>query len=74
MARLKPLPFREVARKLRAAGFVEIGQHGSHVKFVRSPLEGVRVAIVPHHLEVRMGTLRSILNQAGLTPEEFDNL
>ena len=74
MARLKVLAFREVARKLRAAGFVEAGQHGSHVKFVRTLPEGTRVAIVPHHAEVRLGTLRSILNQAGLTPEEFDNL
>ena len=74
MARLKPLPFREVARRLRAAGFVEVGQRGSHVKFIRSSQEGTRVAVVPRHPEVRMGTLRSILNQAGLTPEEFENL
>jgi len=27
------LPFREVRRKLEAAGFVEVGQTGSHIKF-----------------------------------------
>jgi len=29
---MKPLPFREVKRKLEAAGFTEAGQTGSHVK------------------------------------------
>jgi len=74
LARLKLLPFREVKRKLLAAGFIEVTQRGSHVKFMRSTPEGTRVAIVPRHSEVRLGTLRSVLNQAGLTPEESDNL
>ena len=74
MARLRPLAYREVRRKLEAAGFAEHSQRGSHVKFVRPDPEGVRVVIVPRHSEVRVGTLRSILNQAGLTPEEFERL
>jgi len=33
------------------------------------------VAIVPRHsANVPTGTLRSILNQAGLTPDEFERL
>ena len=71
---LRPLPYREVRRKLLAAGFVEISQRGSHVKFARFTRDGTYVAIVPHHREVPRGTLRSIINQAGLTPEEFDQL
>ena len=74
MARLRPLPYREVRRKLEVAGFVEHSQRGSHVKFVRTDPEGARVVIVPRHSEVRVGTLRSILNQAGLTPDEFERL
>jgi len=35
LARLRPLPFREVKRRLELAGFVEESQKGSHVKFVR---------------------------------------
>ncbi|MGD0500247.1 MAG: type II toxin-antitoxin system HicA family toxin [Bryobacteraceae bacterium] len=35
MGRLKPQPFRKVKRRLEAAGFVEVSQKGSHVKFVR---------------------------------------
>ncbi|MGD0868048.1 MAG: type II toxin-antitoxin system HicA family toxin [Bryobacteraceae bacterium] len=35
MGRLKPERFREVKRRLESVGFVEAGQKGSHVKFVR---------------------------------------
>ena len=71
---MKPLPFREVKRKLQAAGFAEASQSGSHVKFARTTDEGTRTAIVPKHKEIAAGTLRSILRQAGLTESEFHNL
>jgi predicted RNA binding protein YcfA (HicA-like mRNA interferase family) len=71
---LKPLPYREVKRKLEAAGFKTASQKGSHVKFVRQTYEGTRTTIVPRHREVAVGTLRSIVRQAGLTPEDFERL
>lgn len=75
MGRLKPATYSVVRRKLSAAGFSEISQKGSHVKFIKVTPEGVRTAIVPHHSEdIPLGTLRSILNQAGLTPDEFAKL
>lgn len=74
MARLRPLPYREVARKLRAAGFAEVSQRGSHVKFAKTTAAGTRTATVPRHREVVVGTLRSVLNQAGLSVDEFDRL
>jgi predicted RNA binding protein YcfA (HicA-like mRNA interferase family) len=74
LAPLRPLPYREVRRKLEAAGFIKTSQKGSHVKFVRHTDEGVRTAIVPRHREVTVGTLRSILRQAGMDPDEFERL
>ena len=71
---LKPLPYREVKRRLESAGFIEVSSKGSHVKFIRQTEQGVRVVIVPHHREVVVGTLRSILRQAGLSPDEFEAL
>jgi predicted RNA binding protein YcfA (HicA-like mRNA interferase family) len=71
---LRPLPYREVKRKLEAAGFVETSQKGSHVKFVKTTQAGVLTAIVPQHREVTPGTLRSVLRQAALTDEEFGEL
>jgi len=68
---LNPLPYRKVERRLRAAGFVPVATHGSHVKFVRETPRGTRAVIVPHHPEIAVGTLRSVVRQAGLTVAEF---
>lgn len=70
----KPYTFKEIKRKLEKAGFVEVSQKGSHVKFAKQTDSGKRTAIVPKHTEVAHGTLRSILRQAGLTSEEFESL
>jgi predicted RNA binding protein YcfA (HicA-like mRNA interferase family) len=69
---LKPLPYREVKRKLETAGFEEVSQKGSHVKFAKSTDEGTRTAIVPCHREITIGTLSSILRQAGISAEDFE--
>ena len=71
-ARLRPLPYREVKRRLEAAGFIETSQKGSHVKFVRRSETTVDTAIVPKKLEVAIGTLRSILSQAHIDPDDWD--
>jgi predicted RNA binding protein YcfA (HicA-like mRNA interferase family) len=63
-----------VRRRLNAAGFKQVSQRGSHIKFVRSDEAGLHVVIVPNHKEIAVGTLRSILRQAGLTLEQFENL
>jgi predicted RNA binding protein YcfA (HicA-like mRNA interferase family) len=75
LGRLKPATYRQVCRKLNAAGFTETSQKGSHVKFAKVTSAGTRIAIVPRHSkDIPLGTLRSILNQAGLTPDEFATL
>jgi predicted RNA binding protein YcfA (HicA-like mRNA interferase family) len=70
----RPLPYREVKRKLEAAGCEEVSQRGSHVKFIKQTDQGIRIVIVPRHREVAAGTLRSILRQASLTWDEFEGL
>ncbi|MGH3442838.1 MAG: type II toxin-antitoxin system HicA family toxin [Nitriliruptorales bacterium] len=62
---------REVIAALRRAGFEVVSQRGSHVKLRN---EQGRTVIVPDHREIARGTMRSILRQAGLTPQEFDRL
>jgi predicted RNA binding protein YcfA (HicA-like mRNA interferase family) len=71
---LKPLPYREVKRRLEAVVLGEVSQKGSHVKFAKSTDEGTRTAIAPRHREITIGTLGSILRQAGITVEEFEGL
>ena len=72
MGRLKPEPFREVKRRLLAAGFAEVSQKGSHVKFVRRLGSILDTAIVPRKQEIPVGTLRSILQQAHITLEDWE--
>jgi predicted RNA binding protein YcfA (HicA-like mRNA interferase family) len=59
---------------LSLAGFVEISQKGSHVKFMRRIGQTADIAIVPRKNEIPVGTLRSILSQAHIDPEEWDTL
>ena len=57
-----------VVRALERAGYQQVSQRGSHVKLRNA---AGRTVIVPMHGEIRFGTLRSILRQAGLSVEEF---
>jgi predicted RNA binding protein YcfA (HicA-like mRNA interferase family) len=70
---LSPLSFRQVDRRLRAAGYAVVATHGSHVKYLRADDE-TRMVIVPRHSTIAIGTLRSIVRQAGLTVAEFERL
>jgi predicted RNA binding protein YcfA (HicA-like mRNA interferase family) len=74
LGRLKPEPFREVKRRLELVGFVEASQKGSHVKFVRRAGQVVDTAIVPKKHEIPVGTLRSILSQAHISPDDWEKL
>jgi predicted RNA binding protein YcfA (HicA-like mRNA interferase family) len=74
LGRLKPLPFREIKRRLEAVGFVEASQKGSHVKFVRKSGDVIDTAIVPRKHEVPVGTLRSILSQAHIEADDWEKL
>ena len=70
----RPLPYREVKRKLESAGFTEVSQRGSHVKVIKQTALGIRITVVPRHREIAAGTLRSILRQAELSWDEFEQL
>lgn len=65
----KRLGSTEVIRVLEQHGFMLVAQKGSHCKYKHA---GGRVAIVPHPRKVLpIGTTRSIIRQAGLTPADF---
>ena len=61
----------ETVRVLRRLGFVPIRQRGSHMVLRKQMPDGELGCVVPLHKELALGTLRSILRQAGVTPEEF---
>ncbi|MGD9568590.1 MAG: type II toxin-antitoxin system HicA family toxin [Sedimentibacter sp.] len=61
---LKPI---EIINCLKKFGFEYKSQKGSHVKYTN----GNKTTIIPMHDEVAKGTLKSILELAGITLEDF---
>lgn len=73
MSRLPTYKPNEVIRKLRRAGFEIDHVTGSH--YILRHRDGRRVVVSYHRgRDVKRGILRAILQQAGLTTEEFRNL
>ena len=70
MARLPTdLSGRKVRAALERAGFTFMRQKGSHMILRRSnPAAWV---VVPDHRQIKPGTLRGIIADAGLTVDEF---
>ena len=72
MPNLSPMSYRKVIKKLRKLGFVfRRATGGSHEVWWNE--EKRKTCIVPHHKEVKSGTLRSIVRQGGISEREFLN-
>lgn len=64
---------QEIIRALEKIGFQKTSQKGSHAKY-KNQSSPVRVVIIPIHSEIAKGTLKSILEQANISLEDFLNL
>ena len=71
MAKLKPVSGTKVIKALSKVGFQVVGRKGSHVRLKRKLPDSVYIVIVPLHPEIKKGTLKSILRQAGLSENEL---
>jgi predicted RNA binding protein YcfA (HicA-like mRNA interferase family) len=67
MPKLPRTSAERIIRALESLGFVAVRQRGSHVVLRR----GERGCVVPMHKEIAVGTLRGILRQAGISPDQF---
>jgi len=63
----------QIIKVLRAAGFEDAPKRGkgSHIAMVKRDPQKTRLVIIPDRKTIPKGTLRAILEQAGLTREEF---
>jgi predicted RNA binding protein YcfA (HicA-like mRNA interferase family) len=73
LTRLPALSGREVVKALSQIGYELDRQRGSHM-ILRHREPPFRRLVVPDHKEIRRGTLRAIIRQAGLTVTEFLDL
>lgn len=70
---MKPLSYREVIKKARKAGFVfRRNTGGTHEIWWNEAKR--KTCVIPHHHDVKAGTLRRIIGQMGLSEYEFNKL
>ncbi len=72
MTRLPVVSGRDLVRALAKLGFVLDRQKGSHLILFRP--DPPTTLSVPDHRELDRGTLRSLLRQAGISPDELSRL
>ena len=65
---LKP---KEVSRALEKAGFVFIRQKGSHKIYIK---DKIAFTLPWHNKDMKIGTIKNIIKQSRLTPQEFLDL
>jgi predicted RNA binding protein YcfA (HicA-like mRNA interferase family) len=68
------LTARDVIRALVRAGFKESRTSGSHCRLVHATDPARKLTVSVHSGDLKRGTLRAIVAQAGLTVEEFIEL
>jgi predicted RNA binding protein YcfA (HicA-like mRNA interferase family) len=74
MNRLPPAKPRRVLRALQRAGFVVHHASGSHYILKHPGKPSVRVTLPYHNRDLKRHTIEAVLEQAGLTTEEFSRL
>ena len=67
MPKLRRLSGRDAILTFEKLGFHQARKRGSHVVMRR----GSRGCVIPLHKQLAIGTLRSALRQAGVSPDEF---
>jgi predicted RNA binding protein YcfA (HicA-like mRNA interferase family) len=72
--RLPAVTARDTIRALERAGFVVSRQSGSHCRLIHSSNLARKVTVPVHGGDLKRGTLRSIIAQAGITVAEFVKL
>ncbi|MFL6798158.1 MAG: type II toxin-antitoxin system HicA family toxin [Xanthobacteraceae bacterium] len=69
--RLPSLRPKDVVRALERAGFVVARRSGSHCRLIHQSDPTRKVTLPIHSEDLKRGTLRAIIAQAGFTVAEF---
>jgi predicted RNA binding protein YcfA (HicA-like mRNA interferase family) len=72
--RLPSVKSKDVVRALERAGFVVSRTSGSHCRLIHATEPARKVTVPIHGGDLKRGTLRGIIRQAGLTVSEFIGL
>ena len=76
MTKLPVVSSKQIIKVLQKAGFEYAPKRGkgSHLAFIKKDKEKARLVIIPDRKDIPTGTLLAILDQAGLSREEFIEL
>lgn len=70
MSNIRPLSYRDVIKKLRIHGFIfRRATGGSHEIWWNDYTK--KTVVVPHHREIKSGTVKSIIKQSGIDEKDF---
>lgn len=72
--RLPALTARRVVRALERGGFRVVRTSGSHCRLIHSTDPARKITVPVHAGDLKRGTLRGIIAQAGFTVDEFLSL
>ncbi len=73
MGKLRILSGKEVCAILARHGFQEVRRRGSHIVMQKRLPDTTITVPVPNHAELRIGTLQSIIRQAGISKSAFES-
>ena len=74
MNKLPVISGKKAIKILERAGFVIVRQRGSHIRMKMVTSEKTIKLTIPLHETLDRGTLASIIKNAGLTMEQFNEL
>jgi len=72
--RLPVVSAQEAIKALQKIGYEVVRQKGSHIRLRKYQNIHCKPITIPNHKQLKPGLLRSILNDANLSVEEFTNL
>ena len=72
--KLRRVKYDELLRALKRAGYKEQRQRGSHIRLWRESDQRQITTVFHKGKDVPIGTLRAILKDAGIEPDEFRKL
>lgn len=68
MPKFPSLKAKEVEKVLEKTGFIFARQNGSHKIYLKNK---IYITLPWHNKDMRIGTIKAIIKQSGLTAEEF---
>lgn len=71
MPKLPVLSGKNLVKILSKLGYKHVRTRGSHMVLVKQTEKGKKTIPVPNHKELAKGTLKAIMNQAGLKRDEL---